>query len=107
MQYSFIKDAWKIPSQPNIEYTEESVKEEKPRKPRDEYLFSETATMTKEDCEDLLRKVLKSEKCKRYLRSKYRPRILEKLYEILDENRDIIVLILIIYSLVLFFRLVY
>ena len=49
---------------------------------------------------------MKSRKCKKYLRNKFRPKILEKLEDIIDEYRDLIVLILICYAIYLFVSII-
>jgi hypothetical protein len=67
--------------------------------------LSET-TIDEEECKILIQKIMKSKKCKKYLRNKFRPKILEKLEDIIDEYRDLIVLILICYAIYLFVSII-
>ena len=67
--------------------------------------LSET-TIDEEECKILIQKIMKSKKCKKYLRNKFRPKILEKLEDIIDEYRDLVVLILICYAIYLFVSII-
>ena len=55
----------------------------------------------------LLERVLKSRRCRDVLRRKFRPNLINKLNLILDDYRDVIVLILIGFSIVIFLSMLY
>lgn len=57
-------------------------------------------------CDDFLSHLNKCTHCQRLLKNKYRPQILENFSDILDTNKDIVVLILIGICIMLFFNLV-
>lgn len=55
----------------------------------------------------LISKVLKSRRCRNVLRKKFRPNLVNKLILILDDYRDVIVLILIGFSIIIFLNMIY
>ena len=57
--------------------------------------------------EKLISKVLKSRRCRNVLRKKFRPNLVNKLILILDDYRDVIVLILIGFCVIIFLNLIY
>ena len=61
----------------------------------------------KHERDRLVRKVLKSRRCRNVLRKKFRPNLVNKFILILDDYRDILVLILIGFSLVIFLSMLY
>ena len=63
-------------------------------------------TLDRKDCRKLIDRVLKSRKCRNALRRRFSPKILEKLDILLDDYRDLVVLVLLGFSIVLFFNLV-
>ncbi len=58
------------------------------------------------NCNDFLSHLNKCKQCQKMIRNKYRPKILENFSEILDTNKDIVVLILVGICIMLFFNLV-
>jgi hypothetical protein len=58
------------------------------------------------NCSDFLGHLNKCKHCQQIIRNKYRPKILENFSDILDTNRDIVVLILVGICIMLFFNLV-
>jgi transposase len=66
-----------------------------------------TDTVSHNEMKEILRKVLKSRKCKKYLLKRFRPPLYLKLIDILEENKDIFVLLLVGICIVLFFNLIY
>lgn len=67
--------------------------------------FTETIN-DKQERDKLLRKVLKSKRCRNILRKKFRPPLVEKLNNMLEDYKDVIVMILIGFSIIIFFNLV-
>ena len=55
----------------------------------------------------LISKVLKSRRCRNVLRKKFRTNLVNKLILILDDYRDVIVLILIGFSIIIFLNMIY
>ena len=55
----------------------------------------------------LINKVLKSRRCRNVLRKKFRPNLINKLLLILDDYRDVIVLILIGFCIIIFLNMIY
>ena len=55
----------------------------------------------------LLERVLKSRRCRDVLRKKFRPNLINKLNIMLDDYRDVIVLVLIGFSIVIFLNMLY
>ena len=72
--------------------------------------FTETIKEEKElkekDCKKIIKHIMKCKKCFNKLSLKFRPKILGLLHDIIDENREIIVLILIGIFFMLFFNLI-
>ena len=58
------------------------------------------------NCNDFFLHLNKCKKCQQLVRNKYRPKILENFSNILDTNKDIVVLILVGICIMLFFNLV-
>lgn len=58
------------------------------------------------NCNDFFSHLNKCKHCQRLVRNKYRPKILENFSDILDTNKDIVVLILVGICIMLFFNLV-
>ena len=58
------------------------------------------------NCNDFFSHLNKCKQCQRLVRNKYRPKILENFSNILDTNKDIVVLILVGICIMLFFNLV-
>ena len=58
------------------------------------------------NCNDFFSHLNKCKQCQRLVRNKYRPKILENFSDILDTNKDIVVLILVGICIMLFFNLV-
>ena len=61
----------------------------------------------KREREKLISKVLKSRRCRDVLRKKFRPNLINKLILILDDYRDVIVLVLIGFSVIIFLNMIY
>jgi hypothetical protein len=59
------------------------------------------------NCDDFIKHLNVCKKCQFAIRNKYRPKILENFTNIIETNKDIIVLILIGISILLFFNLIY
>jgi hypothetical protein len=55
----------------------------------------------------LLERVLKSRRCRDVLRKKFRPNLVNKLNIMLDDYRDVIVLILVGFSIIVFLSMLY
>lgn len=58
------------------------------------------------NCDDFVKHLNKCRKCQNAIRNKYRPKILENFTDIIETNKDILVLILIGISIMLFFNLI-
>lgn len=58
------------------------------------------------NCNDFLSHLNKCKQCQQVIKNKYRPKILENFSDILDTNKDIVVLILVGVCIMLFFNLV-
>ena len=58
------------------------------------------------NCDNFFSHLNKCKKCQRLIRNKYRPKILKYFSNILDANKDIVVLILVGICIMLFFNLV-
>jgi hypothetical protein len=61
----------------------------------------------KHERDKLLQKVLKSRRCRDVLRKKFRPDLINKLILILDDYRDVIVLLLVGFCIVIFLNMLY
>ena len=61
----------------------------------------------KRERDKLIQKVLKSRRCRDVLRKKFRPNLINKLILILDDYRDVIVLVLIGFCIVVFLNMLY
>jgi uncharacterized protein with PIN domain len=59
-----------------------------------------------DNCNDFMKHLNVCKKCQTAIRNKYRPKILENFTDIIETNKDIIVLILIGISILLFFNLI-
>jgi len=78
--------------------------------------FDSGATETKEhftgnkniapSCGDFLNHLMGCQRCQRKLKNKMKNKVVEKFSSLVDENRDVIVMVLVGISLVLFFNLV-
>ena len=72
--------------------------------------FTETVKETNElsdiNCKKIINHVMKCKKCYKKLQHKFRPKILGLLHDIIDEYREMIVLVLIGLFLMLFFNLI-
>ena len=55
----------------------------------------------------LINRVLKSRRCRNVLRKKFRPNLVNKLILILDDYRDVIVLVLIGFCIIIFLNMIY
>ena len=58
------------------------------------------------NCDDFIKHLDKCKKCQTALRNKYSPKILENFSDMVENNRDIVVLILVGISIMLFFNLI-
>jgi hypothetical protein len=104
MNYCSIKDAWG-----QNEYITNQFKkysnQDSDKKPIE--TFSTENTHHKiSNCKDFISHLNKCKKCQHILRDKYRPKILEKFSDIIETNKDVIVLILVGICIMLFFNLV-
>ena len=61
----------------------------------------------KKNCNKLVNHILKCKKCRNKLRNKFRPQLVKKINNLFDDNKDIAVLILIAFAIVIFFKLIY
>lgn len=66
--------------------------------------FTDTINDSKER-EKLIQRVLKSRRCRDVLRNKFRPNLINKLILILDDYRDVLVLILIGFCILIFLNM--
>lgn len=115
MHYSNIEDVWgsnnKNEHMQDLKTIEPTIQQstiQQPtiqQQPTMDLELTET-TIDENECKILINKIMKSKKCKRYLRNKFRPKILEKLEDIIDEYREVIVLILICYAIYLFVSII-
>ena len=115
MHYSTIEEVWGSTVEKMEETTKPIIKQEIPIikqeiqeiKPVNNIDFDlSEITIDEEECKQLIQKIMKSKKCKKYLREKFRPKILEKLEDIIDEYRELVVLILICYAIYLFVSII-
>jgi len=86
----------KLPKKIYYNATEESLLEN----------FTDTIN-DKRERDKLIQKVLKSRRCRDVLRKKFRPNLINKLILILDDYRDVIVLVLIGFCIVIFLNMLY
>ena len=133
MQFCTIDEAWgnneyitenlknnKSESEKEVETnTESPIKEtfKKVKKPKRSIYYNATEESTFENFTDtindrkerekLINKVLKSRRCRNVLRKKFRPDLINKLILILDDYRDVIVLVLIGFSVIIFLNMIY
>lgn len=68
--------------------------------------FTDTINDHKER-DKLINRVLKSRRCRNVLRKKFRPNLVNKLILILDDYRDVIVLVLIGFCIIIFLNMIY
>jgi hypothetical protein len=68
--------------------------------------FTDTINDYKER-DKLINRVLKSRRCRSVLRKKFRPNLVNKLILILDDYRDVIVLVLIGFCIIIFLNMIY
>ena len=68
--------------------------------------FTDTINDSKER-DKLIDRVLKSRRCRSVLRKKFRPNLVNKLILILDDYRDVIVLVLIGFCIIIFLNMIY
>ncbi len=61
----------------------------------------------KKNCGRLVNHIMKCKKCRDKLRNKFRPPLVKKLNNLFDDNKDICVLILIGFAIVIFLKLIY
>ena len=61
----------------------------------------------KKNCGRLVNHIMKCKKCRDKLRAKFRPPLVSKLNNLFDDNKDIFVLILIGFAILIFFKLMY
>lgn len=61
----------------------------------------------KHERDKLLQRVLKSRRCRDVLRKKFRPDLINKLILILDDYRDVIVLLLVGFCIIIFLNMLY
>jgi len=103
MNYCSIKDAWGQ----NEYITNQFKKYDNPDSKKTLETFSTENNHPKiSNCKDFISHLNKCKKCQHILRDKYRPKILEKFSDIIETNKDVIVLILVGICIMLFFNLV-
>ena len=98
-EVSLIKEKFqnnKKPKKIYFNHTEESLYEG----------FTDTIN-DRHEREKLLSRVLKSRRCRNVLRKKFQPNLMNKLHMILDDYRDLIVLVLIGFCIVIFLKMLY
>ena len=104
MLYCSIDEAWGTNKISSL------IKNKKKYKKKIIESFTETVKDEKElseiDCKRIIKHVMKCKKCYRKLQLKFRPKLLGLLHDIIDEYREIIVLVLMGIFLMLFFNLV-
>ncbi len=61
----------------------------------------------KKNCHKLVNHIMKCKKCRDKLRKKFRPPLVSKINNLFDDNKDICVLILIGFAILIFFKLIY
>lgn len=61
----------------------------------------------KKNCNKLINHIIKCKKCRDKLRRKFRPPLVSKINNLFDDNKDICVLILIGFAILIFFKLIY
>jgi hypothetical protein len=105
----------------SIESIEIRKKNKKPKKDKKKYIPTETLTMSdsslietftesikdKKNCGKLVNHIMKCKKCRDKLRAKFRPPLVSKLNNLFDDNKDIFVLILVGFAILIFFKLIY
>ena len=80
-----------------------------PKKPLENFSSDENHTdhiQKFDNCNDFFLHLNSCKKCQKMIKNKYRPEIIEIFSEILDANKDIVVLILVGICIMLFFNLV-
>lgn len=98
-EQSIIKEKFKNNKKPKkiyFNHTEESLFEG----------FTDTIN-DRHEREKLLSRVLKSRRCRNVLRKKFQPNLVNKLHMILDDYRDVIVLVLIGFCIIIFLKMLY
>tara|TARA_E500000178_G_scaffold344988_1_gene394124 strand:+ start:1001 stop:1423 length:423 start_codon:yes stop_codon:yes gene_type:complete len=97
------------------------IKTKNKKKDKKKYIPTETLTMSdsslietftesikdKKNCGRLVNHIMKCKKCRDKLRAKFRPPLVSKLNNLFDDNKDIFVLILIGFAILIFFKLMY
>ena len=58
------------------------------------------------DCNDIMSHIKQCKKCQKKIKQLFKPKLLDNVNEMIDDNRDVIVLILFGISIVLFFKLI-
>ncbi len=58
-------------------------------------------------CHKLVNHIMKCKKCRDKLRNKFRPPLVKKINNLFDDNKDICVLVLIGFAILIFFKLIY
>lgn len=61
----------------------------------------------KKNCNKLVQHIMKCKKCRDKLRARFRPPLVNKINNLFDDNKDIFVLILIGFAIIIFFKLIY
>ena len=112
MNYCSIQEAWGYNDNITNQYKKyNSSYEEKDNKKTLENFSSDEKIIKKHinkirSCDDFIKHLDKCKKCRLAIKNKYSPKILENFSEIIDSNRDIIVLILVGLSILIFFNLI-
>jgi len=117
MNYCSIQDAWEKNDYITNQYKTYNNKynvSDNPKKTLEKFSSNENENkkITKNHikninkCSDFLSHLNKCKHCQKLVRNKYRPKILENFSDILDTNKDIVVLILVGICIMLFFNLV-
>jgi hypothetical protein len=109
MNYCSIQDAWGqndyITNQFN-KYNNRYNVSDNPKNTLEKFSSEKNHFKNINNCNDFFLHLNKCKKCQRQVRNKYRPKILENFSNILDTNKDIVVLILVGICIMLFFNLV-
>lgn len=112
MNYCSIQDAWGSANCSSNQYKEYSSENkhspEKNNSPEIKYLPEKKVynLNNKINCDEFILHLKECKKCYNKMKNQFRPQLVEKFQNIVDENKDTIVLILIGISILLFFNLI-
>lgn len=105
-KYMVAKQDKTIESFTDVEDTKEEFKEEVKEKPIEQKRIVIQKPCSVTDCNDIISHIKHCKKCQKKMKYLFKPKILDNVNEMIDDNKDVIVLILFGISIALFFKLV-